>query len=481
MSDPAGPVEAASPRALFPLLVMLTTTTGIVASLGAPLVPEIAASEGVSLAAAQWALTCTLLAGAVTTPILGRLGSGRLRRPVLLAGLGSVVAGGLLAALPLGFGALLAGRTLQGLGFGLYPLVLAIARDHLPADRLRRAMASLSVANVVGAGLGFPVTALVASRFGVPGAFWLAVMLSGATLALSALAVPGAARGPRAPVDWVGALLLGGGTFCVLLALSQAGRWGWASRPTTGVLVAGLLLMLACGRWVLRRPHPVVDLRLAGRPGVLGANVVAVLAGCGMYITIALAMILLQAPASTGYGLGRSVVVAGLAMTPYALGSVVGNRLGLALATRIGADMLLPLGALAFVLANVALALWRADVWQVLVAMAVSGFGSGFSFGSMPWLMARFIPAAETSSAMSLNVVFRYLGFSLGAALSLALLEAFAGADGVSTAAGFTASALAGAAVCLVAAVVSWSLAVRVVRRGGAASSPAPTGWVPAD
>ena len=63
-----------------------------------------------------------MLTGAVATPILGRLGGNRRRRPVVLAGLVVVALGLLLAALPTGFSGLITGRLLQGLGIALVPL-----------------------------------------------------------------------------------------------------------------------------------------------------------------------------------------------------------------------------------------------------------------------------------------------------------------------------------------------------------------------
>src|SRR5947209_15513971 len=56
------------PRALVPMLIFLSTVVAVISSLGAPLVPDIAASTHVPLADAQWALTVTLLVAAVATP-----------------------------------------------------------------------------------------------------------------------------------------------------------------------------------------------------------------------------------------------------------------------------------------------------------------------------------------------------------------------------------------------------------------------------
>jgi MFS family permease len=101
------------------VLVFLAVESTAVASLGTPLLPAVQQAEHVSLAASQWTLTITLLAGAVVTPVLGRLGDGRLRRRATLGAVAVMLAGCVLSALPAGFAVFLAGRALQGAGFGL--------------------------------------------------------------------------------------------------------------------------------------------------------------------------------------------------------------------------------------------------------------------------------------------------------------------------------------------------------------------------
>src|SRR4051812_17285926 len=133
--------------AFLPALILLTTVTSVVSSLGAPLIPAIARDADVPIAAAQWSLTLTMLVGAVTTPLMGRIGGNRPRSAVL-AGLGVVAAGLLLCALPLGFGFLLVGRAMQGVGIALIPLAIAIARHGVPSSRVGSIVGLLSVTTV---------------------------------------------------------------------------------------------------------------------------------------------------------------------------------------------------------------------------------------------------------------------------------------------------------------------------------------------
>jgi MFS family permease len=80
ISVPALSRRPVSPRLLAAVLVFLAVQSTAVASLGTPLLPTVQRVERVSLGASQWTLTITLLAGAVATPLMGRLGDGRLRR-----------------------------------------------------------------------------------------------------------------------------------------------------------------------------------------------------------------------------------------------------------------------------------------------------------------------------------------------------------------------------------------------------------------
>jgi hypothetical protein len=57
--------EATRVRAMPGVLLFIVMVTGIISSLGAPLIPSISSDLGVSLSSAQWSLTATLLVGVV--------------------------------------------------------------------------------------------------------------------------------------------------------------------------------------------------------------------------------------------------------------------------------------------------------------------------------------------------------------------------------------------------------------------------------
>jgi MFS family permease len=452
---------------LLPALVLLTTVTSVVSSLGAPLVPAIAADAGVSVSTAQWTLTAALLSGAVSTPVVGRLGGNRRRRAVIIGGLLVVALGTLVAALPLGFPFLLAGRAMQGVGMALTPLAFAVAREFV--EESQQAIALLAVTTIVGAGLGYPVTAIVAERLGVAAAFWLGLAICLVTLALALTSVPRSASTAEDRVDWLGAGLLASGTAAFLVAVSQGDPWGWLSGRVLGLAALAAMALVLWVRRTLRVDRPLVDLRLARSRGAVAANLTALTGGTATYLLLSIVMLQVQAPTAQA-GLGQSVTVAGLLLVPYSLLSFTGSRVTTSLSRRVTPDFLLPIGAAVFAVALGGLALWHREVWQVAVVMALGGVGSGCSFAALPGLIVRSVPAEETGSATAFNHVMRMLGFSTGSALALALLEVFS-AGGVTTDASYAAVAWVGSGIWLATGVVTIGLAVRrppaTVARGG--------------
>ncbi len=411
-------------RGFVPTLVFLALVVSLVSSLGAPLIPTIAQDYGVSLTSAQWSLTLALLVGAIGTPVLGRLGDGRHRRRAVLIAVAGVLVGSLLATLPLGFAALLAGRAMQGFGLGLVPMAMSLARDHVPGERGRRTVALLSVSAVAGVGLGYPVTGVVAEVGGLHGAFAFGAVLSGLALAAAWWVLPHEPDRVTHPLDLRGAGLLGLGFSGLLLALAEGERWGWGS-PRTLVLALVSVVLLA-GFVVLanRVAHPLVDLHLLRHKGVLLADVTGLLSGVVMYLLLSMVIRLVQTPTSTGYGIGASVVVGGFVLLPMSVLSFSAGRLVPLFTRRLRAEWLLPIGTVTFAVGAVVFAVGRGSLWQLFVVMGVVGLGVGLTVSVMPALILGSVPPEETGSATGFNQVLRTAGFSAGSALSATVLEA---------------------------------------------------------
>lgn len=446
--EPGASGQSCRQRLLVPVLVLVALVVALVSSLGAPLVPTVAEVNHISLTSAQWSLTIALLVGAVATPVMGRLADGPRRRHVILVTLALVTVGSALAALSLGFAYLLAGRALQGAGLGLAPVTIAVAREQLLGDRVRSAIALLSITTVAGVGVGYTLTGLITEHLGLHAAFWLGTGVGALAFFLAALVIPPNRHAPDQSLDMLGVLLFGASLAGLLLCLSEAERWGWTSAPVLSVAAASVAVG---GVWVhheLRAAYPLVDLRLFLSRPVLTASITALLGGVGVYLFISLSTRLVQTPPSTGYGHGASVAVAGLVLVPFSVAGFVASRVVPRVTRNRAADALLPLGCLVLLAAMLAFATFSESLWQVFLVMGGAGLGVGIAFAAIPALIVHAVPEHRTGSAMSVNQVLRTVGFSLGSALSATVLEAHTPhGERLPTADGYDAAAVIGCGV----------------------------------
>ncbi|TCB97226.1 MFS transporter [Micromonospora zingiberis] len=478
MSTPAAPTvrtRFVGRPPLAPVLVAAALVSAAVVTLGAPLVPMVRIHFGLSEEAAQWSYTITLLTGAALTPVLGRLADGRRRRPAMIAVCLLVALGCVLSAVPGPYGLFLAGRALQGLGVALVAMTIATARDHASGARAVRLVALLSVTTAVGAGLSYPVTTSVAQWYGLGAAFGgaagLGVLITLAVI-LGLPAMVDAAR-PRG-LDVVGALLLVIGTGLGLLGISQGNSWGWTDARLLALGGAALLALVAWVAVELRQRNPLVELRLMAHHDVLIANGTAVLMGISLYALPVLISRLALAPPSSGYGAGLPLAAVGLVMMPIAIGGLLGSRSSVFLAARWGPYAALAIGAFVAALGPLTLVLGSTGLWSLVVAIGLSAFGSGATFGMMANLIVAAVDPAQTGSATSLNLLLRAVGGALGSAGTAAILGAHPGPGGLPTEWGFRLAGLACAASCLAALVLSLVLAAlsRASRRAARPASP---------
>ncbi|MDJ0392529.1 MFS transporter [Rhodococcus sp. G-MC3] len=412
-------------RGLVPVLVSICAIVAVVSSVGAPLIPTVADTYSVSFTGAQWSLTIAMLTGAVTVPVLGRLGDGPRRRPVVIWALVVVFLGCIFAAIPGNFAMLIIGRGLQGVGLGLMPLAMAVARDHLGPGRARSCVAALSVTAVAGIGFGYPLTGVIAHYFGFHACFVLAAGATLVVLIAAILVVPSSGHLPGHPLDIIGAVTLGVGLTLLLMAISSGGEWGWTSVPLIACAVVGTVVLAAWAVHELRAEHPIVQLRLLRNRSVLTADATGLLAGIGMFILSSSVIRFVQTPVDTGYGLGRSAMIAGLVLVPFSLASVLANKLLPLASGWMPRNLIMPTGALFFVGALVLFLFGRSDLWIVFVAMGIAGLGVGFTFAAMPAFIVSAVPAHETGSALGVNQVTRTVGGAIGSALSATVLAAY--------------------------------------------------------
>ena len=394
----------------------------VLQSLVAPALSTIARDLQVSTGDISWVITAYLLAASVLTPILGRLGDMVGKRRVLIGVLAALAAGTVLAALAPNLRVLIAARVLQGAAGAIMPLSIGLVRDELPRERVGVIVGLLSAIFGVGAGVGIVAAGPIVEHLSWHWLFWLPLVL---VLVALAGAIFGMAESPvRTPgkLDVLGTVLLSAALVALLLAVSKGQAWGWGDVKTVGLLAAGAVLMVVFVFVELRTAEPLVDMRLMKIRGVWATDLVALMLGFAMFGTFLLVPMLLQLPAETGYGFGKSVSQSGVFLLPTVLMMVVFGPLAGLLTRRFGPKLPLFLGTVSVVVAFTLPALSHDALWKVLLSGIFTGIGIGLAFAGMSNAIIESVPAAQTGEATSVNTIARTIGSSIGTAVVAAVI-----------------------------------------------------------
>jgi MFS family permease len=450
-------------------IVTVLASCGLVASfmqtLVIPLIPSLPTILHADPADASWVITVTLLAAAVIMPVSGRLGDLYGKRPVLLVSLVLLVVGSIVSALAGSLIPMVVGRGLQGCAMGVIPLGISIMRDILPADRVGSAIAMMSATLGVGGAIGLPVSAVIAETSSWRVLFWLSAGLGAACLALLWFAVPESPLRAGGRFDLFGAFGLAAGMVSLLLAITKGGSWGWTSPTTLGLFAAAVVVLVLWGVYQLRTRYPLVDLRVSARRPVLFTNIASVLVGFSMYSASLVLPQLLQAPALTGYGLGQSMVAAGLWMAPGGLVMMALSPVSAAITRRRGPRTSLMVGTAIITVGYLAATVLVHSAVEIMITTVIVSAGVGIAYAAMPGLIMGSVPLHETASANGLNSLMRSVGTSVSSAMMatlLAQLTLTVGSLTVPSLAGFRVAFLIAAGAALAGLLVVTLLVPRV-------------------
>ncbi|MFI5909887.1 MFS transporter [Dactylosporangium sp. NPDC051541] len=445
------------------IVVLVIGTAALMVSLTQALLVPVLSELAVDLKAGgdgvAWILTSTLLVGAVAVPAFGRLGDLFGTRRMLLITIGALIAGSLICALAHTLTMMIIGRSVVGLAVAAVPLSISLIGVTLPKAHAPAGIALISAMLGVGGALGLPLAGLVAQYADYHWLFWICVAGGVLTVPGIVLLVKEPKRVAKGRMDLVGTVLLGAAMLALLLPLAQGSSWGWTDPWTLGLLAAAVVLLVVFVVVELRLASPLVDVRTTARPSLLLTNVASLCVGFALFATLIGTASYVQAPAATGYGFGKSILVGGLCMLPGGIAMLLLSPFSARLRPRTA----LIVGSLIIAAGFVTRIVLVDSLWQVVVGATISGAGTGIAYAAMPGLIIHAAPRAELAAANGLNALFRSVGSSLASAIGGGILAAM-----TISLAGHELPSLTGYrtlfAICAGAAVLAALLAVFIPR-----------------
>jgi len=421
---PARTARAAKPGLILTALVLAMLAFTVVQTSVVPILPTLAGAYHLTTATVAWVMTANLLAAAVLTPLLGRMGDLYGRKWVLVLSVAGLVLGSALAFSVHSWTMLLVARVLQGFGGGILPLAIAVIRDELPREKVTGAVSLVSASLGVGSGLAMVATGWIMQHWTYQTVFLMGLILGAAALAAVLLAIKhDPVEDRNGTMDPLGTTLLGVWLSALLLALSEGETWGWGSTTVIALFVGsvvGLALWIAVE---LRSAHPLVNVRVLARPAVAVPNVSGFCVGFVMYAAFTMLADFTQTPSAVGYGFGASILHSGVLLLPSAVGSFLGAPIGARLIKQVGPRLPMALGGLLAGAALLFLGFRHGSQGDVYAASGVMGLGIGLAYAAMPAYINGAVPPEQAGIANSVNAVLRTVGGAVGTAVAGVILS----------------------------------------------------------
>jgi EmrB/QacA subfamily drug resistance transporter len=413
--QPAAPVLGA--------LLLSALTYALAQTLVAPAIPALTREFDTTASTTSWVLTGFLLSASVCTPLAGKLGDLFGKARVLSGILVLFCVGAVVCALAGSIEVVIAGRVIQGVAGGVFPLAFGIINDEFTPDRRAVAIGTLSAMFGIGGGIGLPLSGAIVDNVDIHWLFWVTLLALPAAVLVHRFVPPSPPR-ERTRIDWAGAVLLSLGLAGVLLGISKANGWGWGSERTLGTLLGGVAVLLVFVAVELRRSDPLVDMRVLAERPVLATNTAGFLIGMAMFGSFLMVPQFAQTPETAGYGFGMSVLGSGMLMLPSSFVMLVCGPLGGQLGNRFGFRWVLAVGTIANTLSFAVLTLAHDTTVEFIAANILIGIGISFGFASMANLIVGLVHPSEVGVATGINTIMRTVGGAFGAAVVTALLTA---------------------------------------------------------
>ncbi|MFG2276877.1 MFS transporter [Streptomyces chartreusis] len=406
------------------LVVGAVGTYKAIESMASPALPILQQELGATRAEIAWVITGVLLTGPVVTPLIGRLGDMYDKRKVLLAVLAIVGTGTFVSALSVSVPMLIAGQLLQGFGLSTVPLAVGIMKETQSEERLKFGNGLMVGAIYACTALAMLVAGPIADRLHYSALFWFPFVVLVAMIALVWRFIPSCPPAPDGPtrIDFIGAVLFGGGLAVFLLALTHAPDWGWTSVDFLGLVGVAAALLVAFVIAELRISEPLVDIRILRGRQMVAATFLMVVAGFVINVFFVSVPMQVQQPTSTGYGLAATGTTTSLILVPGVLigtaapvVSWVEKILGTRLANVCGPAVM----TAGFVCATQS----AGSFALTTVSMLCAGLGSGVAIAQAMNLVVAAVPADRVGAFSGLNFVAKAVGSTSGAQVSASILS----------------------------------------------------------
>ncbi len=389
------------------LIVLDETSVGVA-------LPTIRDDLAMSQITAHWVLSAYLLALTAFAAASGKFSDIFGRRNIFMVGIALFGIGSVASGFAQNGTWIVSARVVQGLGASIiFPSCMAMITAVFPPNERGLAYGIQTLIGGVFISLGPLVGGFFTQELSWRWIFWfnLPLVICIALVVIAAWVEPTRDQtAKQKKIDYPGLVMLIIGLGALVLGIMEAPNAGWASLQTIGLLIGGVVVMIAFVFVELRTDMPMIAVGLFRHGTFSSANLVIFTGEFTRIAIVIFGAMFLQIE------YGMSPLDAGIAMVPAAIPSLFTAIPAGRLADRFGARWL----ALPGLLANAAVMLWIAYVvhdhrYDLLVpAFVIWSATLPFQYGPIRRAVMNTVSEDQHGQAGGVNVTAQQLGGTVG-------------------------------------------------------------------
>ena len=432
-----------------------------------PAIPDLIRDFHVSYSMSSWILTSYLIAGAVMTPIAGKLSDIYGRKKILLIIMMIYAIGVSIAGFASDTYFMIFARAIQGIGMSMFPIAFGMIRDQFPREKISIGQGVITSMFASGAVVGLTIGGIIVQDYGwrstfftiIPIAISLLLIISrfihttenyvlnqkqtksGDALAIDISTTNTNGVGNTASlkasnqIDIKGAIALTFTVVSFLLVLTLLGTSGGTiktaivsnsnddnsanfkvSSHILPFLIIGIISFPVFIIIEKKEKHPLVDFKLLLHRSILPANLIIFLVGFSMFMVFQTVPILVRNPEPVGFG--EDAVSAGKVQLPFAIVLLIFGPTSGIIVSKLGSLKPIVFGTI--ITASGFIGLFTFHSGELLVSANLGILSIGLSLTSVGAMNVIILSTPGQFSGISLGMssLMRIMGSSIGPALA---------------------------------------------------------------
>lgn len=412
-----------------------------------PAIPDIIEEFDISYNTSSWILSAYLIAGAVATPLGGKLSDIYGRKKMVMIILIIYIIGITLGGISSNITFLIVARVIQGIGISMFPIAFGIIRDQFPIDKLAIGVGVFSSMFAAGSVVGLALGANIIENFGWRTTFfsivfvaiglWFIIrryiddrqesvnMIDSPEQLYTSTSVDNKINVPneettndktKKNIDMKGTVTLAVTVISLLMALSYSQTNNIGSYQIAIFLCVGIASLVLFVIVEKKSKSPLVNFQLMANKTILSANIILVIAFLSMFTIFQTIPVLVRSPQP--FGFGESVISTANIQLPFMIVFLLFAPSSGFIVSKLGNIKPTIIGSIVSALGFSSLFLFHSN--GILVSTNLAIIAGGLSLMQVGGfdIVLQSTPRKYSGISLGMTVLFNLIGGSVGPAVA---------------------------------------------------------------